>query len=186
MSSIVISGDSSGSVALTVPTVAGSNTITIAAQTGTLNAAGPAFSAYRNATQTLTNGVATKAQLNTETFDTNNNFDSTTNYRFTPTVAGYYQINGGVLIEYSSSNGSIAYCSIYKNGSEYNRGPMYYAAVGGQNAQGSTVSAVVYFNGSTDYVEFYVRGDSQAGAGTITTTSGSVFCYFSGALVRGS
>jgi hypothetical protein len=181
---IAISGATSGAVTLSVPAVAGSNTVTIAAQTGTLNAAGPAFSVYRNGTQTITSGVVTKLQLNTEVFDTNNNFDSTTNYRFTPTIAGYYQINGAVLVEFSSSNGFISFCSVFKNGSEYNRGAMYYAAAGGQIAQGSTVATVVYFNGSTDYIELYVRGD--ASTGTITTANNSAYNWCSGSLIRGA
>lgn len=59
---------------------------------------GPAFSAYRGGpNQALTTGTYTKVQLNIEEFDTNNNFDSSTNYRFTPTVAGYYQFQGRLV-----------------------------------------------------------------------------------------
>ena len=35
----------------------------------------------------------TKIVFNAKEFDTANAFDSTTNYRFTPQVAGYYQFN---------------------------------------------------------------------------------------------
>jgi hypothetical protein len=56
----------------------------------------PAFSAYQSSGQTLSSATATKLNFQTEEFDTNNNFDSTTNMRFTPTVAGYYQVNGGL------------------------------------------------------------------------------------------
>jgi hypothetical protein len=58
---------------------------------------------------TITSNTFTKVQINTEEFDTNSNFDSTTNYRFTPTVAGYYQVNGSVN-NYSSTyaNKSVA------------------------------------------------------------------------------
>lgn len=51
---------------------------------------GPAFSAYRGTPQSVTTGQYTKIQINTEEFDTDNAFDSGTNYRFTPQVAGYY------------------------------------------------------------------------------------------------
>jgi hypothetical protein len=50
---------------------------------------GPAFSATKSANQTVTSGVFTTITFDTEQFDTNNNFASNT---FTPTVAGYYQI----------------------------------------------------------------------------------------------
>ena len=54
---------------------------------------GPAFSVQMGSTQSISSGTYTKLQFNTKNYDTNNNFDATTNYRFTPTVAGYYQIN---------------------------------------------------------------------------------------------
>jgi len=74
----------------TLPTSGGN--ITLPAVTGTAMVSGnmPAFSAYANTNQTTSASyVATKVQINTKEFDTNNNFDATTNYRFTPTVAGY-------------------------------------------------------------------------------------------------
>jgi len=70
----------------------------------------PAFLVYPSASSTnLTSSTWTKIVFNTEVFDTNNNFDSTTNYRFTPTVAGYYQIN---LQVYCSSSGNNAYWQV--------------------------------------------------------------------------
>ncbi|MEZ7974073.1 MAG: hypothetical protein QMC48_03480, partial [SAR324 cluster bacterium] len=57
----------------------------------------------------------TKIILDTEEFDTNNCFDSTTNYRFTPTVAGYYQINGAVTLAVPATTGGAA-ARLYKNG----------------------------------------------------------------------
>ena len=50
----------------------------------------PAFSAYSNTAQTFVNGVEQKVTFAVENWDTNNNFASS---RFTPTVAGYYQLN---------------------------------------------------------------------------------------------
>ena len=56
----------------------------------------PAFEAYLSSDQTVSDSVDTKIQLDTELFDTNNNFDNSTNYRFTPTVAGKYFAFGQV------------------------------------------------------------------------------------------
>jgi hypothetical protein len=157
-----------GSVTLDTPSTASTFTLTVPAITGTAvvtgssatvsqamlaaNVAGngPAFSVYRSTNQTgVSNNTFVKVQLNTETFDTNSNFDPSTNYRFTPTVAGYYQINGSVSFETSSSLSRI-FCSIYKNGSEAYRGTDI-------NATGIqvVVGGLVYLNGSTDYVELY-------------------------------
>ena len=145
-----------------------SGAVTVAVNTG------PAFSAYRSGpNQSLTTATFTKVQLNAEDFDTNSNFDSTTNYRFTPTVAGYYQISGSVGL--TGTNTRIL-CSIYKNGSAYFRG--IDASV---NISQVNVSGLVYFNGSTDYIELYVYG---AFVGTSDIASGQIYTYLTGALVR--
>jgi hypothetical protein len=113
--------------------------------------AAPAFSAYNNANQTLSTNTTTKIQFNTEVFDTNSNFDSTTNYRFTPTVAGYYLVSSQIAC--TSANSSEITIKLYKNGSDYTR-------LGRLAPTGQTVyfgnSALVSMNGSTDYLEMYV------------------------------
>jgi hypothetical protein len=181
MSSVVISGDTSGSVAITVPAVAGTNTVTIAAQTGTLNAAGPAFSVYKSATQTLTSATPTKIQFNTEVFDTNDNFNNTTNYRFTPTVAGYYQINGSCLVNFANSNGTLAYCTIYKNGSEFKFGGT--ATASSINFPRANISTLVYANGTTDYFEIFA---GHSVGTSINTANSQSQTFFQAAYVRGA
>jgi hypothetical protein len=175
MSSIVLSGDTSGTVTVAVPAVAGTNTVTIAAQTGTLNAAGPAFSAYRSSNQTLTQNTYVKIQLNAESFDTNNNFDSTTNYRFTPTVAGYYQLNAQMQLNTSSG---VLFIAIYKNGSQAQA-----AGVAASFGAGSTlnISSLVSANGSSDYFEIFVYSDNAT-----PQINGSTNSFFSGYLARGA
>jgi len=176
MSSVVLNGDTSGAVTLSVPAVAGTNTVTIAAQTGTLNAAGPAFSAYNTAGQSTTANVAAKLQFNLETFDTNNCFDSTTNYRFTPTVAGYYQLN--CLVFQGSINMQMI-LQLYKNGSLYQEMARQYTVSPNGSSNGS---CLVYANGSTDYFEVYVVTSSNASLGA----GAAPYFWFSGCLVRGA
>ncbi len=141
--------------------------------------AAPAFSAYRSGTQSaLSSGVFTKVQLNAEEFDTANCFDSTTNYRFTPTVAGYYQINGGVSP--SAFSGNYLLCCIYKNGVIYKNGSNF--ALNGAAGPTTVVSSLVYLNGSTDYVELYVIAQ-----GTPTLFGNAVHeTYLNGCLLRGA
>ena len=129
---------------------------------------GPAFSASAVGTFSIAANTWTKLTFNTEQFDTNNNYDSTTNYRFTPTVAGYYQFNF-VNAQLLAGTG---YLSIYKNG---NSGTNQYGA--SANPSGSTV---LYMNGSTDYVEVYAYNSSVLSGGAASST---LVC-FSGALVR--
>lgn len=136
---------------------------------------GPAFSAYQSSAQTISNSVWTKIQFQTEFFDTNNNFDNVTNYRFTPTVAGYYQINAAVCYPLSSSWST---SNVRKNGSGF----IYGTNVNGSpNGQTSTASAVVYMNGSTDYLEVY----SYQGSGSSQTlNAGGEYTWFNAAMVR--
>jgi hypothetical protein len=144
---IVLSGSTSGTITVSAPSVAGSNTQTLPAQTGTITVSGPAFSAYRTAAR---NTAATNFQAvipDTEEFDTASCYDTTTG-RFTPNVAGYYQINGEV---YSSASVGELIAVFYKNGTLYKYGTR--TASGGN---GASVSSVVFLNGTTDYVELYV------------------------------
>jgi hypothetical protein len=139
-------------------------------------ATGPAFSAYQSSAQSaLSAGTTTKITLQTEEFDTNSNFDSTTNYRFTPTVAGYYQLNAG--IQFNGSTVGI-YAVLFKNGSSYKQG-IYIPNSSGMGSPSSVVSSVVYFNGSTDYAEFYAYTGSS-----IPPIAGIERTYFNGAMVR--
>jgi hypothetical protein len=135
--------------------------------------AGPSFSAYQSSAQTLSSGTWTKINLQTEEWDTNSNFDSTTNYRFTPTVGGYYQVNGAVAI--ASTNTAIT-TALYKNGSNYkiSNQSNNFMFIG-------NVSALVFLNGSTDYIEMYCN----IGLGQALST-GSITTYFQAALVRSS
>lgn len=178
MASIVISGDTSGTITVAAPAVAGSNTITMAAQTGTLNVAGPAFSAYQNGTTNPASNTWTKATIDTEEFDTNSNFDNTTNYRFTPTVAGYYQITAVAnLSDVSNSGMSI---SIYKNGSAFKTTTN---GTSGTQTTSGVVTALISMNGTTDYVEMWVNINGSA---TRAVTGGAANTYFQGCLVRGA
>lgn len=136
---------------------------------------GPAFSASRTGSdQTISAGTWTKVQFNTETFDTNNNFDSTTNYRFTPTVAGYYQLNSIILLGGSGING---YIQLYKNGSGYQYGNSTPTG-GGASGQLLQVSAVAYANGTSDYFEIY------GFSGGTNIQGGLNISAFTGCLVR--
>jgi hypothetical protein len=136
----------------------------------------PCFSAYANNAQSISSGVFTKLQINTELFDTTNNFDSTTNYRFQPTVAGYYLITGAWLA--STSSGGVN-SIVYKNGSAYQIAGAPFAA-GGTSCP---VVSVVFLNGSTDYVEFYVY--QSQGSSYSTIASRPDLNYFQGTFVRG-
>ena len=182
MSSVVISGDTSGAITLSAPAVSGTNTATLPAATGTVMASGnmPAFSAYLSANQTpITNGTFTKIQCNTEEFDTASAYDNATNYRFTPQIAGYYQVSGCLNITSSVAN-SECLIAIYKNGTSIKWGSYITRAASGFDV-GPTASALIYLNGSTDYVELY---GYISGTGTLGFIGSQQRTFFQAVLVR--
>lgn len=130
---------------------------------------GPAFSAAKSANQTISANTYTKVTFDTVVFDTASNFASS---RFTPTVAGYYQINANTANGTTGDNFNV----IYKNGSA-NRFGSY--TVNGNGAT-SHNSALIYMNGTTDYLEIYVYSGGTSILGVATQT------YFDGCLVRGA
>jgi hypothetical protein len=139
----------------------------------------PAFSAYlATSNQSITTATFTKIQCQTEDFDTNSNYDNATNYRFTPTVAGYYQVSASV--SYQGSTSVTRYlASIYRNGAEYIRLGDFAGAGVGYSSQGS---CLIYCNGSTDYLELYTYA---TGTGLIAAF-GRNQTNFQACLVRGA
>ncbi len=135
---------------------------------------GPACSVYLGTSgQSISAGTWTKVQLNSEEFDTAGAFDSTTNYRFQPLVAGYYQCNAQLLMNNSSANYSGV--GFNKNGGQYK-----YAYVSNAYGTSSTISSLIYLNGSTDYVEVY----GFVSAATNVIYFGSMWTSFQASLVR--
>jgi hypothetical protein len=168
---IAIAGDTSGNLAF--QTQAGANTITVPNATGTMMVSGnmPAFSVYLTAAQTITNAAFVKLAFDTKLFDTANAFNTTTN-RFQPTIAGYYQMNGGFYL----ATPTTVLSSIEVNGFEYSRGVQFSG-----NGQSAYVSSLVYLNGTTDYAELFVY--QSAGISQAVNTA-SFLTYFNGSLVR--
>lgn len=139
---------------------------------------GPAFSAYRGTSnQSFSSVTFTKVQLNAEDFDTDGCFDSTTNYRFTPTKAGKYQINTTLKVTGGSSVRNII--AIYKNGTNYLR--VNDNTTGASNPTASA-SALISMNGSTDYLELYVF--SFGSSPVIDAMSGGEGTVLSGTWIR--
>ena len=138
----------------------------------------PAFSAYKSGSdQTLSDGTFTKVTFATETFDTNNNFASST---FTPTVAGYYQFTYAAQL--FANAGTNMLITIYKNGSEYARGTQINLASGNLNLIQLNATNIIYCNGSTDYIEIYAY--IVASASRLVAASSAT--YFAGCLLRGA
>ena len=192
-----LNGSASGYTEIDAPAVAGNNTLVLPTGNGVagqvlstngsgamswvdrFSAAGPAFYAYRNGNIAISNSVSNKVPLNAEIFDTANCFDSATNYRFTPNVAGYYWLSAAINLETSSSPSQItrALPTINKNGTENLRG---IDLIGPTNSV--LVSGLLYLNGTTDYVEVFIYTEGATTPRINGTSSG--LTHFSGFLAR--
>ena len=145
---------------------------------------GPAFYAFRaTSVQSVSTTTFTKIQFNGESFDTANCFDSSTNYRFTPNVAGYYQINATVNSNYSTLKRLLF--QLYKNGVAYNSlADLDKGTAEASSFNSASGSTLVYMNGSTDYLEVYVYLNGTTSGSTLGVYFGPEFTNFSGYLAR--
>jgi len=108
-----------------------------------------AFFAYRNAALTLVNGANTTLDCDTEVFDSEGWFNTTT-HRYTPLIEGYYYIVACVGIV-SLNNAKRLVAVIEKNGVQY--ATPYGISTGVSTYHYAAAPALVYMNGSTDYLE---------------------------------
>jgi hypothetical protein len=142
---------------------------------------GPAFRATKSSVQTISNNTLTKVTFDTETFDTNNNFASST---FTPTVAGYYQVNYSYsALNLTTGRTYTITALLYKSGSSYTQFEQNITSAADQ--WGSILTALVYCNGSTDYIEAYIYQNNSP-AGTINLNGTASTTQFSAVMVRGA
>jgi hypothetical protein len=149
--------------------------VTSAIQTqldGKQSSGAPAFRAYQSTLQSVPNATNTKVLLQTETFDTNSCFASST---FTPNVAGYYQFSGCVGFSSSPIN---MQAMLAKNGSIVSKGA--------QTADSTIVfqtevTDLIHMNGTTDYIELWTY---QSSGSAQDTANSSITTRFSGFLAR--
>ncbi len=95
-----------------------------------------------------------------EVVDTNAEFDNTfPNYRFTPNTAGYYMVNAQYTIKATASTAEFG-ISIYRNGLAYTEESFNHSNSGIITRQ---ISKLIYFNGSSDYVDVRVKIDGGTG-----------------------
>ncbi len=123
--------------------------------------------AYLYSTSSQSTGVLT---FSSESYDNSNSHDLTTNTsRFTATVAGYYSVS--YCINFTTGDTSGSSFTIRKNGTSIS------GALANVDANASGVeapihlTALVYLNGSTDYVEAY----ASLSSGTVYHRNATIF-----------
>lgn len=146
---------------------------------------GPAFSVYASADQSIPNNIQTVIGYDLKEFDTASRYNNTGStvggipaYAFLPNVAGYYQVNWNVIVDAMATNTELL-SRLFKNGANYawssNQAPSvnHYNSVVG--------SALVYLNGTTDYIQAAVF---QNTGGALSTKNAAGNYRFSASLVR--
>jgi hypothetical protein len=175
-----------------IQTSSGSGTITIGQSGETVTVASgvtqtvavntPSFSAYMGSDQnSVADATWTKVNMNTEFFDSDGKYD-TSNYRFTPTVAGKYMF--GASLYYNSSNtmetGEIGF---YKNGSK-----LLYASNDVNDDNKHQLTGIIDLD-TDDYVELYAYVNVASG-GTFNInqdgTTSNNRCYWYGYKIIGA
>lgn len=127
----------------------------------------PAFRAYPSSGQTISSGTSTVLQYNSETFDTDSCYDTST-YKFTPNVAGKYFFHLNARVD-TPDDYDHQEAKIKKNGSDVARvliSPKHYDII--------SVTVLVEMNGTTDYVQggiLQISGSSK----TVGTDAANLF-----------
>jgi len=179
MANLKLKNPSGGSLNLVSADGASDLTVTFPATTGTAMVSGniPAFRAVLSGNQTIPFNVYTKLTLSSEIFDTASCYDPTTNYRFTPTVAGYYQVSLQILCGGTATRSYLAYAAIYKNGSVNPNSIGGFSITFADGADNSVnTSGLIYMNGTTDYLEAYIyQYDYSANSTLLAKVTGTNF-----------
>ena len=137
------------------------------------------FQVKSNTTQSIASDAPTIVALNTKVFDVDGYFN-TSNYRYTPQVAGFYNIYGVIAWDARNADDNVYLDTrIYKNGEQAHsvgQDP-YLAASGDVRPRGIVsikqaaaqenmvgINTLVHFNGSTDYATLvgYIYNYSDA------------------------
>ena len=139
----------------------------------------PAFEAHLGSNQTgVANDTSVKVQFATEIFDSDGTYDNSTNYRFTPAVAGKYFVYSSVEGNGGGGNSDLDELSnqIYLNGSVYR-----------YNQNKYTSNPVKYVNVQTqaimdldtdDYVEIYAHIKSNSSSSSNLFSASNKKTYF--------
>ena len=138
----------------------------------------PAFHVRLTSNQDVTSAAQTKVNLNDVTLDTDSCWDAV-NYRFQPTVAGKYYIFGAVTCQGTANNVLVEATSSFRlNGSRIVTGSQTFNTSTFASLYSATVSGIITFDGSTQYVELW--GRTQVSSSTAQFTPSHEFATYMG------
>jgi len=119
-------------------------------QTGFGGTNTPSFQAKLSSNQSISNATNTKVQFNSELFDTDNTYDNSTNYRFTPGVAGKYVLTAVIKLQ-NCGDQSLFVNNIVKNGSQLKQT----ITLPGRDDDLSGIVTAIDVASSSDYYEIF-------------------------------
>ena len=136
----------------------------------------PSFHAHASGNQTISDNTLTKVQFPSEDYDTSSTFDSSTNHRFTPGVAGKYHLYFLVKMETGANNNNIEFIEghIYKNGSTISKFMNDFRDDKDGRAMTVMGSSVVESD-ADDYFEIYALINHSAGQAVAAGGSNETF-----------
>ena len=146
-----------------------------ATQAGIVKAAAP-VSVYSSFNQTgLASNAVTKVNFNTEVFDSENQFNTSTN-EFNPQVAGKYKVKSAVWVN-ANTAGQMknANLYVYKNGVQDKR-TLGINLVGVQDLADFTViiDDIIEFNGTTDKIDIRAQVETFSGTYNLNGSTATV------------
>ena len=147
----------------------GGNNLLVSDGAGTISSGGlmtntPAFEAYKNADQNLSDNTTTKVTFDVETFDTNSAFDLSNDKFTVPTgYAGKYFIYARLDCDTTVYDIRQIQAYIYKNGSAYARNFHIGHSATNLDRLGMNVHATLDLSVG-DYIEVYVLIDAGSSA----------------------
>jgi hypothetical protein len=148
---------------------------TIALTSGALqsNFLQPSFLAYVGTGQNVSNSTQTLVQFNTELYDTNSDYDTST-YKFTPSVAGKYFFTCKIRYEVGSISGFQIRIEKNETTSGYTFPNVLYYNARVENYDTQILTGVLEANGSSDNFRVMSVQDS-GGTASISASNGSFF-----------
>lgn len=140
------------------------------------------FSAYRSSSQSLTDASTATIICNTEDFDTNNNYNTTTG-QYTVPVTGYYQLNASVILHGSTGTSYLwqALLELQVNGTGVDSSHLYVYDQGRFTFASLRVAGLFYLTAGQTV---RIRAMADANAGTPNANNyGAKATRFNGFLV---
>ena len=138
----------------------------------------PSFKVYRATNQTISTDTDTKVSLDTVSLNNEGWFDTSTNYRHTPKFAGWWLYAAKAQIQALDTQ-KFHDTYLFQNGVSVLAKRTVSPATNSDLA--NFLFTTIEMNGSTDYVELFVRQDSSANK---TLVGGVGFTFLMGFPIR--